>query len=298
MRAVALVGILVALSFAGCLEAEPLVETGSEQAQFDSIEVSTEMPERRFEPNVILDTPELEVEQGSNPEFHFYITDMKDYPFPVTFIDWALFHDRNPNPVAEGDATDLPGTFNQTLFAPGYHMFGFRVDDTQVLNETRILILSVGEHEDELPTEYQMAHFRWRMDSFFNKAGLEPLPPAGEAAAGDVCAGAPVQEPVHISSTTTAVGTPALSITRQDFSFALEPCQFVVDIVLHSQYSDHKLYLVDGSGAEVANSDSDFVMGETLRYESATPLEPGNWAVRVRGYASGPDMIEIDITFE
>ncbi len=186
MRAVALVGILVAFSLAGCVEPEPLAETDSTGTQFDSIEVSTEMPERRFEPQVILDTKELEVEQASNPELEFYVTDMKDYPFPVTFIDWALFHDRNPNPVAEGDATDLPGTFNQTLFAQGYHMFGFRVDDTQVLNETRILILEVGEHEDEYPTEYQIAHFRWRIDKFFNDAGVEPLPPAGEEVVGIV----------------------------------------------------------------------------------------------------------------
>lgn len=177
-----MVGILAALSFAGCLESDEfqLDSQGTVQDQYNSIEVTSEMPERRFEPTIILDTPELEVPQGSNPELNFTITDMKDYPFPVTFIDWALFHDRNPNPVAEGDATDLPGSYNQTLYAPGYHMYGFRADDTQALNETRILIIEVGEHEDEAPTEYQIAHFRWRIDTFFGDAGIEPLPPVGE----------------------------------------------------------------------------------------------------------------------
>lgn len=183
MRIVLTVGMLLVLGFAGCigddgLDTDSVVDVQAKYKQGDWV---SEMPdERSFDGTAVLETEKDLVAQGDAPEMRFDVTDMKDYPFPVTFVDWALFHDRNPNPVSEGDATDLPGNYNQTLYAKGYHMFGFRVDDTQGINETEILILEVGDHEDELPTPYEIAHFRWRIDTYFGDQGTEPLPPQDE----------------------------------------------------------------------------------------------------------------------
>ena len=97
----------------------------------------------------------------------------------------------------------------------------------------------------------------------------------------------------------TAVGVadPTGSVTRQDVAFALEECQFVIDAKVTNLYSDYVLYLVDPSGAEVTSNDAGFIGGETLRYQSAEPLAPGNWILRFRGFASGPDEAHITINF-
>ncbi len=148
MRIVVTVGMLLVLGFAGCIDDGGL-ETDSEadpQAQYKAKDPRTNMPEnRRFEPKLIFDTKVFEIEQGDNIEFIFDVTDMEDYPYPVTFIDWNVTYNREPNPVAEGDATVLPGTWNRTLFAEDYHLFRFNVDDGQGFKANQTIIIKVGD---------------------------------------------------------------------------------------------------------------------------------------------------------
>ena len=101
------------------------------QAQYKTAQQQQYMPERRFEPELILETEFFELEKGDTLELSFDITDLHDYEFPLSFIDWNIAYSREPNPVAEGEAPDLPGTWNRTLFAEDYHVFRFSADDRQ-----------------------------------------------------------------------------------------------------------------------------------------------------------------------
>lgn len=197
MRALITVLILVTLPLAGCLEPDAPLIVDSVPAIYDK-ETVTELPERRFEPTLEFEPNRFEVAQGDDVNFTFHVTDLDDYSLPMTFIDWVIIYDREPNPVAEGDATALPGTWNRTLHAEDYHLFLLRADDGQGFLDRQVVIIQVGEpDEKEAPTDKEIARFIHRGEVIMGAA--DPLPPEEE----------PGEEPVDQATQVTFEGTVA-----------------------------------------------------------------------------------------
>lgn len=80
--------------------------------------------------------------------------------------------------------------------------------------------------------------------------------------------------------------------------FDVEPCQKSVTVDLDTTGSgvDIDLFLDDPAGQQVASGESAARFTESVTY-SAAELPPGSWAVRIRGYASGPALYELNVSF-
>ncbi len=116
-----------------------------------SYEERAKKPAPRFEPILSVWSDEDAYASGEEVLVHYNISDRDDYEYPATFIDWAVFYEREPTPVAEGDGNALPGTYNRTLYGDSYHLFAFRGDDGQGLKDTQVLVLQTGEPTEPYP---------------------------------------------------------------------------------------------------------------------------------------------------
>lgn len=153
MRPLIIALLLSTLTFAGCISDAPEGD-GDDVTGNDGSDTSQGLGDRRFEPKLIMETPALELEQGQNVSIRLDITDLHDYSFPMTFIDWNLTYHREPNPVLEGDATQVPATYERTLFAEDWHLFKFNVDDGQGFKQSKHLLIKVGNPPPlEVPVE-------------------------------------------------------------------------------------------------------------------------------------------------
>ena len=144
MRPLAAVACLALVSLAGCIGANDQSTLDTDSTGFDDSHLMM-MPERRFEPELVLETEYLQIEQGTEVILAFNVTDVHDYDFPITFIDWNITYNREPNPVVEGDATMLPGTWNRTLYAEDWHTFTFNARDGQGFEDSVTIVVKVGD---------------------------------------------------------------------------------------------------------------------------------------------------------
>lgn len=155
MRTFLVTALLVSIALAGCLDSggpDDGTSEGSEQDGFTDDSNLAQKPEKRFEPQIDLVAESTHLEKGETVKISFRITDLDDYEYPLSFIDWNLTYIFEPNPVAEGEADDLPGTYERVLHKEGGHNFTFSARDGQGYEDSKKLVVWVGplpEPEEE-----------------------------------------------------------------------------------------------------------------------------------------------------
>lgn len=211
MRTVLLAVLLTSVVLSGCVDTTG--DAGGEvPGPYTPDPELTEKPEKRFEPQLRLQADAVFLDQGATARLSFHVTDLDDYPFPPTFIDWSLVYDGAPNPVAEGDANELPGLYEQVLHRKGFHNYTFFVDDGQGFADNATISFWVGplpeppEPEGPAPdvyvhdwTAYIPLDCYGCVDS--NPEGLSPAGYAGALACAGFMAGINHQDCtwVHLS---------------------------------------------------------------------------------------------------